>query len=145
MTAGAKAVHKHTAVPSLDQVAADPCLAAQLPTGVRSCLLSRCAAVLANLSATLIVEREPSTPPSAEEYLKLDELVDRIKYGNSTIRAWAASGYLKKGEHYIGDGKKRRYLLNAITSRLSEHPASDALPNGGVRAIPFVRKGRCRG
>jgi len=38
--------HAGHLLPSLDQVAADPTLAARLPAQVRSCLLARCAAVL---------------------------------------------------------------------------------------------------
>ena len=132
-------------VPSLDAVAADPTLAARLPAPVRSCLLTRCAAVLVNLSAAAPIQERPATDPTAQDYVTLTQLVERTGYGKSTIRTWVAQRFLIRGKHYIGDGKRRRFILDAIISRVADDLLSQAAPVSAVQAMPFVRKGRRHG
>ena len=124
-------------------MAADGTLATRLSPAVRSCLLSRCAAVLAHLSAAVPAETATEQPPEAEQWLPLSEVVQRTGYGSSTIRAWVAAGFFQRGAHFVGEGKKRRFLLAPIKVLLSEVPPGPA-QEGAPQAIPFVRKGRRR-
>jgi len=133
-------------IPTLDELALDANRATSLSPESRSRLLARCAAVLAALSAAATsVEGQRASPPEPEAYLRLADLVKHTGYGNSTIRSWAASGFFRKGKEYIGEGKKRRYLMRAIQSRLAETPASNTASVTGIPVTPFVRKGRRHG
>ena len=108
-----------------------------LPSGVRTCLLGRCAAAIANLSVPTPPERTGHSSAD-ENCLRLSKLAERLDCGESTIREWVRTGYLRQQDHYIGSGKKRRYLLNAIKARLCE--PSPEVPE--TQVVPFVRKGR---
>jgi len=132
-------------VPSLDDLAADPTLAARLTAAARNCLLARCAAVLASLSATEPIPNRPAVDPPSPNCVTLTQLVARTGYGKSTIRTWVAQHFLIRGVHYIGDGKRRRFILDAIISRLSDGLASPAAPGNAAEPTPFVRKGRRHG
>jgi hypothetical protein len=128
---------------TLDQLAHDPSKATTLSCEIRGRLLLEAAGVIVALSAAGPTDIQTvKQPETQEEYLTLGELAERTGYGKSSIRAWVTSGFLKRGEHYMGDGKKRRYFMHAIRAHLTKAP----LPTSPVTVpvTPFVRKGRRR-
>ena len=128
---------------TLDQLAHDPSKAVTLSPEIRGRLVIQAAAVIAALSAAGLTDMQTvKQSETEEEYLTLGEFAERTGYGESTTRGWVASGFLKRGEHYMGDGKKRRYFMRAIRAHLAQAP----LPTSpvAVPVTPFVRKGRRR-
>ena len=129
---------------TLDQLAHDPSKATNLPCEIRGRLLIQAAGVIVALSASGPTYIQTTKQSEAEEYLTLGEFAGRTDSGRSTIRGWVASGFLKRGEHYMGDGKKRRFFMRAITAYLAQTPPLDTSPVAAP-VTPFVRKGRRHG
>lgn len=97
-------------------------------------------ATIQTLLAARLLNATPQSGP--DECLTLAELAERIKLGESTLRAIVSSGQLRQGEHYARKGRKLLFFWSAIQAWLRQTPEPSA-PSTTV--APFHRRGRSHG
>jgi excisionase family DNA binding protein len=133
-----------------DQTGAGSCLdlsklAATLQDAVKDVPSENIPVLMTELATvqTLLAARLLSTPTHVDdddgECITLAELADRLKMGESTVRAMVASGELRQGEHYARKGRKLRFFWSPIRAWLRQ--ADDATESPHPAVTPFLRKG----
>jgi len=100
-------------------------------------LMTELATVQALLATRLL--QIPTTDDEDDECLTVTELAERLKMGESTVRAMVASGELRQGEHYARKGRKLLFFWAAIRTWLRQ--VDGAIESSQPRVIPFIRKG----
>ena len=106
-------------------------------------LMMELATVQTLLAARLLTAPTPDAYEDDSECLTLAELAERMKLGESTVRAMVAAGHLRQGEHYARKGRKLLFFWSQVRGwlREPEQPMEPAQP----AVIPFFRKGRRHG
>ena len=89
--------------------------------------------------ATRLIGTPARTDDDDGECITLAELAERLKMGESTVRAMVTSGELRQGEHYARKGRKLLFFWSRIRAWLRQ--PEDAIESPQPAVIPFFRKG----
>jgi hypothetical protein len=117
-------------VPTLDEIAADPTRAADLPSETRRALTLRALAVIGVLAVVEAPADDRGRPnvrtplPSEDEYLSIRSLARRIPYDEQTIRNFISQGVFRRDVHYVKlQGKGRPvFKWSAVRAWLEGRP-----------------------
>lgn len=110
------------AVPTLDELAADPGRATGLPPAVRAQVVTRCAAILAAISATMVINAEqppaaPATLPDPDRLLTVPEAAALMGFAASYVYEMARRGDLP----VVRRKKYVRVRRAAVEQWIAEH------------------------